>query len=75
MDACLYKLEDFKKLESEFDHYDWGATRPKDHMIFSNWKNKMYPKNYFHSHPLPWRPELSKLGRIPLNDLVGEKEA
>jgi hypothetical protein len=44
-------------------------------MIFSNWKNKMYPKNYFASHPLPWRPELSKLGRIPLNDLVGEKEA
>lgn len=61
--ACLLRLTAIKKSEVKYESFEWGETRPKDYIIVDNWRNKIYPNNYYANHTLPWNTELSKLGK------------
>lgn len=64
--ACTLRLSEIKATEAKFESFEWGDTRPRDNIIFDNWRDKFYPKNYYAKHVLPWRPELSRLGKLQI---------
>lgn len=64
--ACMQRLSDIKQMEAKFEAFGWGDTRPRDLIIFDDWRLKCYPVNYHNKHYLPWRPELSRLSKVQI---------
>jgi hypothetical protein len=68
--ACMQRVSVIKQMEVEFEAFDWGDTRPRDLIIFDDWRLRCYPVNYYNKHYLPWRPELSRLAKLQIQNEV-----
>jgi hypothetical protein len=64
VDACKDKLNRIDESEQSFAGYNWGLTRPGDHLLYDDWCSSLYPYNYYCDKTMNWREALPNLTKV-----------
>lgn len=63
-ESIKQRLEYLKFKEKNFEHFEWGSSRPSDKMIYYSWKQKTYPINSFEEMGILWRESIEKIAEL-----------